>query len=557
MKSSNILPFIFLHLQIVRFFPFYQLHLQKKPQGVKQMILQFKVTLKDVPGPVWRRLQVDGDMTFYEFHKVLQEAFDWLDYHLHSFSIKKCNGQRMDAVEIGSMEDEFFGFFGEQYDEEEEKLSDWFAAEKDRAIYTYDFGDNWEHDIVLETILPPEKGVLYPRCIKAVRLAPEEDSRGELLEGLYEPEEIDSKKLTEKVNESLSSLAEPVDPGSAEKEIVDYSELLQKAKKFNKLKPWERLYDSQVIMVEDPLTGEKMFCCIMGAAEEEFGMAVYIGYEGYQTLMTIFEGHFNEFELVTMQRSILMSFVNRDELESMDYQFIKTHGMSFRGKKQWPQFRSFKPGLYPWLIDEEEARMLQIAIDQVVAVVGKAEEGLDVPCLPEDHKILARIPRTSEGHLVWESEIISADSLDWNKPNDLKQELLVSKLDLKRVLKYKKYNPPIEMDFFRVNMPVQARPSERPHFPMMAVAVERRGGLVIFNDVFEGQPGKNDYQQVFIKMINQLEKVPREIWLKSESLQMLEPLLEKLGMKAIEVKRLPMISEMKELMEEMMGINPF
>ncbi|MFS0644687.1 hypothetical protein [Siminovitchia sp. 179-K 8D1 HS] len=39
---------------------------------------------------------------------------------MHSFSIKKCNGKRMDAVEIGSMEDEFFVFFGEQYDEEEE-----------------------------------------------------------------------------------------------------------------------------------------------------------------------------------------------------------------------------------------------------------------------------------------------------------------------------------------------------------------------------------------------------------------------------------------------------
>lgn len=40
---------------------------------------------------------------------------------------------------------------------------------KGQGIYTYDFGDNWEHDIVLEKILPPEEGVLYPRCITAVR----------------------------------------------------------------------------------------------------------------------------------------------------------------------------------------------------------------------------------------------------------------------------------------------------------------------------------------------------------------------------------------------------
>lgn len=35
-----------------------------------------------------------------------------------------------------------------------------------RYSYTYDFGDNWEHRILLEKILPRDKTVRYPICLK-------------------------------------------------------------------------------------------------------------------------------------------------------------------------------------------------------------------------------------------------------------------------------------------------------------------------------------------------------------------------------------------------------
>jgi len=34
--------------------------------------------------------------------------------------------------------------------------------------YVYDFGDDWEHDLLLEAILQPDPNIPYPRCI-AVR----------------------------------------------------------------------------------------------------------------------------------------------------------------------------------------------------------------------------------------------------------------------------------------------------------------------------------------------------------------------------------------------------
>ena len=60
------------------------------------------------------------------------------------------------------------------------------------AEYLYDFGDNWEHEIILEHILPRETNVRYPRCIAGERACPPEDCGGidgyqDLLEAIYIP----------------------------------------------------------------------------------------------------------------------------------------------------------------------------------------------------------------------------------------------------------------------------------------------------------------------------------------------------------------------------------
>ncbi len=49
---------------------------------------------------------------------------------------------------------------------------------KDHFVYLYDFGDRWEHDIVVERILLHEKDVDYARCLDGRRACPPEDVGG-------------------------------------------------------------------------------------------------------------------------------------------------------------------------------------------------------------------------------------------------------------------------------------------------------------------------------------------------------------------------------------------
>ncbi|MBC7077590.1 MAG: plasmid pRiA4b ORF-3 family protein, partial [Synergistales bacterium] len=51
-------------------------------------IYQFKVTLKSIRPPIWRRFRVPNDITRYKLHLVLQEVMGWLNYHLYQFVIR-------------------------------------------------------------------------------------------------------------------------------------------------------------------------------------------------------------------------------------------------------------------------------------------------------------------------------------------------------------------------------------------------------------------------------------------------------------------------------------
>jgi len=127
-----------------------------------------KVSLYGAKPPVWRRLAIPSAMPLNLVHEVLQIAFDWHDYHLHAFETV--------CGEFGSPDQN--DDWAERQDEAAATLAQVAAAERAKVVYSYDFGDDWRHDIVVEKIIPAEPGVAYPRCIGGRRDAPPEDCGG-------------------------------------------------------------------------------------------------------------------------------------------------------------------------------------------------------------------------------------------------------------------------------------------------------------------------------------------------------------------------------------------
>lgn len=137
------------------------------------MLYQLKITLEEIKPPIWRRVLVPTGITFYKLHKIIQATFGWQDYHLFDFDFG-------DVVVLIPDPDYLPGELhggARELNAKRTKI-DGLLVERKKCIYTYDFGDNWRHKVILEKILPAEEGRRYPLCIAGARHRPPEDVGG-------------------------------------------------------------------------------------------------------------------------------------------------------------------------------------------------------------------------------------------------------------------------------------------------------------------------------------------------------------------------------------------
>ncbi|NGM11642.1 plasmid pRiA4b ORF-3 family protein [Verrucosispora sp. WMMA2044] len=145
-----------------------------------RQIFQLRMSLSGVRPAIWRRVLVPGGYTLDRLHRVVQHAMGWRDCHLHSFEI--------DGVQYGEPDPD-----GELalHDELDVRL-DAVVGKGSRFHYTYDFGDWWEHDLLVEDVFGAEAEERYPSCLGGERAGPPEDVGGPqgyrlLLAALAEP----------------------------------------------------------------------------------------------------------------------------------------------------------------------------------------------------------------------------------------------------------------------------------------------------------------------------------------------------------------------------------
>lgn len=178
-----------------------------KPTKEPVQIFQLKVTLRQFRPPIWRRIQVPGDITLYKLHQIVQLSMGWTNSHLHQFTIH--------GVSYGETDPDLRIVNERRY-----RLNQLVSEVKEHFAYEYDFGDCWEHDILVEKILAPESGVHYPCCIKGKRACPPEDVGGvwgyaDFLEALQDPAHPEHEDMIEWLGEEFDPEAFDLDKVNA------------------------------------------------------------------------------------------------------------------------------------------------------------------------------------------------------------------------------------------------------------------------------------------------------------------------------------------------------
>ncbi len=168
---------------------------------------QIKVGITGSYPEIWRRLSLPGDLTLDLLHNVIQIAFGWEHSHLHQF---EANGRRYT--------DTSFGPAPGATDERRATLAELAPRKGSRLRYTYDFGDDWAHDIVVEDV-DRDKETSEVTCLAAERAGPPEDSGGipgylNLLDAIGNPKHPDHDHY-------LDWLGDLFDPAAVDLEAIN------------------------------------------------------------------------------------------------------------------------------------------------------------------------------------------------------------------------------------------------------------------------------------------------------------------------------------------------
>jgi hypothetical protein len=142
---------------------------------------------------IWRELEIPTSITLKVLNDIAQIAMGWFDQHLWEFTINK---QR-----YGLPMDEDWGSEPRR-DAAKVRLRDVLAPRKTTINYIYDFGDSWEHRLILTRVRPGAPDLRYPRYIAGEWNGPPEDCGGipgfyEKLEALADPGHPDHDEVAE------------------------------------------------------------------------------------------------------------------------------------------------------------------------------------------------------------------------------------------------------------------------------------------------------------------------------------------------------------------------
>ena len=163
----------------------------RRPPAVARLYL-LHVQLAEIEPHVWRRVAVPGPHTLQGLHGILQAVMPWQDYHLYQFEI---SGTRYEDPNPDDRDPSV-------PDPRAFTLDQLALPQGSRFQYTYDFGDDWLHDLTVEGVVPLPRDVMLPVCLGGARAAPPEDCGGiggyaELIAAVRRPQSAAAREFRE------------------------------------------------------------------------------------------------------------------------------------------------------------------------------------------------------------------------------------------------------------------------------------------------------------------------------------------------------------------------
>lgn len=322
----------------------------------------------------------------------------------------------------------------------------------------------------------------------------------------------------------------------------EYKTLFETAKHFKKLRCWNWMYDDDLFGVQNPETGEIGWCCVLGNLEQIYGLAVYLGNKGLRGYLQLQSGEIGIYDPDSphLQKCLMLSFDNREQLDKDDLRIIKQLGLKFRGRNAWPLFRNYEPGYLPWFITSEEARFLTIAIEQAIDVALRFRQNEKLLYPEDEGTYLVRVPHKEKSPMTWHDELMKPELAAPPEIDDIIDEIWVQRIKMQM----KRANVTWELGYCYAPTPIQEHPSMRPYCPRMLAILDHTSKLAITLHIAEGNSAVDECRSHFLALLEKVKYIPEHIFVtREDARQLLAPITSRLGISVHMVNRLEVFED--------------
>ncbi|MEO6392746.1 MAG: hypothetical protein ABIP75_12935 [Pyrinomonadaceae bacterium] len=316
------------------------------------------------------------------------------------------------------------------------------------------------------------------------------------------------------------------------------------------LAPWRWMDETQVFAVEHPLTKELGFVSTMGQLGQHLSIAVYLGPKALYDFWGLQDGDGDPMEIFNVPH-LQASLDDREALEKQDRQIIKELGLKFRGRQQYPLFRSIHAGYLPWFVHSDEAEFLIYALEQVLEVAPRVAKDPDILTAendPSSQIYLVRMAELNDGRLQWHDDMRLI-------PEPPPVIPLVSPLEA-RASEFKSV-PRIPGSVVQIDMPYLPTPivekGKRPYFPKGLLVADGETGFILGFELFSPSETAAELDLAVSAGIGKIfltnNALPAEIQVGTvELFRLLRGWSQKLNIKLRQSDDLPAINQVKESM---------
>ena len=320
--------------------------------------------------------------------------------------------------------------------------------------------------------------------------------------------------------------------------LEQWKRLYELMGKIRELAPWEYMYEHNIFGVQFPEKGNLGFVSVMGNLGEHFAVAVYMekkGFEGFLNMQRM--GYRLVPDIFLQVPQLQASFEDREMITPEDRKIIKQLGLKFRGGKAWPQFRSYRPGCFPWYLEKEETQLLIHGLEQLMDVSPqfKKDPGTLQPPEP-DGMYLVRV--YENGKWVDRPQKIRF-------PADPPLRLSMNMDALNYLKSMSKQNSIVEVDIQMLEEAVRDKNFDRPYFPFMLMIAEKQSRMILGVDLLSPLPSLEEMWEIVPEKVTEILAnylLPKEIQTKDPLIALLLSALEKeVGFKVKLVSRLPTV----------------